>query len=83
MDFKHCSNKRIMYSGCSVVLSANELSSISLDLIIVIMASALSIGTLINSPVMSYDLNSSSTSIFYLFTCKAYPSKPKIYGCPL
>ena len=60
MHFKHSSNKRIMSSGCSVVLSANELSSISLDLI---MASALSIGTLVNSAVMSYDLNSSSASI--------------------
>ena len=49
-----------MSSGCSVVLSANELSSISLDLI---MVGALSIGTLVNSAVMSYNLNFSSASI--------------------
>ena len=45
---KEC--RRIMSSGDSVVLSANQLSSISMALI---MGSALSISTLVNSAVMS------------------------------
>ena len=57
---EYSSNTRIMSSVCCVVLSANELSSISLDLVI---SSAFPIGTLVNSAVMSYDLNSSSASI--------------------
>ena len=50
VHFQLSSNRRIMSSSGNVVLSANVLSSISLDLT---MASALSTGTLVNSAVIS------------------------------
>ena len=60
-----CILSTVLISGlCPLVVvlfcPLNELSSISLGLI---MVGALSIGTLVNSAVMSYNLNSSSASI--------------------
>ena len=61
-----------MFSGGNVVLSANVLSSISLDLICMT-ASVLSIRSLVNGAVMSQDLNSWSPSIGSPLTFCGFP----------